>query len=327
MAIPERRFLLVGADELGLKAALELNRDKRLPLKLVGYINEKECADSKFCAEIPYIGNFGSLEKTVAEKNVNTLLFAMGPGQGMVQEKLLERAVSAMTVEVQVIPWIARFARLDMSAGSILDVPVISLNENPLAGINVVFKRALDIIVAILAMIILFIPGLAIALAVLISMGRPIFFRQRRLGFNGRVIDVIKFRTMLPSNEAKEGVGWTTKDDPRRTRLGSFLRRFGLDEIPQFWNVLRGEMSVVGPRPEQESHASRFIERLPDYILRLKVKAGITGWAQVNGLRGDTSIEDRLVYDLDYIRKWSLWFDVKIIFMTFFSVFSAKGAY
>jgi exopolysaccharide biosynthesis polyprenyl glycosylphosphotransferase len=175
---------------------------------------------------------------------------------------------------------------------------------------------------------------LLIALAIKLTSPGPVFFIQQRVGLDNVPFNLVKFRTMrvdvevVPNGTGTDGKpGWTVENDPRRTSLGTFLRRFSLDELPQFFNVLVGEMSVVGPRPEQVHYVQEFAERIPDYLRRHREKAGITGWAQVNGIRGDTSIEERTRYDLYYVENWSLLFDLKIIVRTVWAMFQGKNAY
>jgi exopolysaccharide biosynthesis polyprenyl glycosylphosphotransferase len=167
----------------------------------------------------------------------------------------------------------------------------------------------------------------AIAVAVKLTSVGPTLLRQERMGLDGRAFTMLKFRTMRPDAERDSGPVWATPDDPRRTRVGAFLRRWSLDELPQLLNVVRGDMSLVGPRPERPVFVREFRHRLPGYMLRHKVKAGMTGWAQVNGWRGNTSIEKRLEYDLYYIERWSLAFDLRILVRTVWSGFSSKNAY
>ena len=165
-----------------------------------------------------------------------------------------------------------------------------------------------------------------IAVLVKLDSPGPVFYTQERVGMNGRRFRMIKFRSMRVDAEGR-GSGWTVKDDPRRTPLGSTLRRLSLDELPQLWNVFVGDMSLVGPRPEQPRFVEEFRGSIPRYMLRHHVKAGMTGWAQVNGLRGDTPLEDRIRYDLYYVQNWSLWFDVRILFLTVARVFKDANAY
>jgi lipopolysaccharide/colanic/teichoic acid biosynthesis glycosyltransferase len=154
-------------------------------------------------------------------------------------------------------------------------------------------------------------------------MGGKVFYRQKRMGMDGKEFKIIKFRSMTQGSSNHEG--WTVKDDPRVTRLGKFLRKSNIDELPQLWNILKGEMSLVGPRPERPQYVEKFKETIPGYMMRHKFKAGLTGWAQINGWRGDTSIQKRIEYDLWYIKNWSFWLDLVIIFMTFFR--GNKNAY
>jgi exopolysaccharide biosynthesis polyprenyl glycosylphosphotransferase len=167
---------------------------------------------------------------------------------------------------------------------------------------------------------------LTLALLVKLDSPGPVFYTQERVGLNGRRFRMIKFRSMRADAES-QGAGWTTKDDPRRTRLGEVMRRLSLDELPQLWNVLVGDMSLVGPRPERPVYVDQFRASIPRYMLRHHVRAGLTGWAQVNGLRGDTPLERRIEYDLYYVKNWSLALDVRIILMTFARVFRDASAY
>ena len=168
---------------------------------------------------------------------------------------------------------------------------------------------------------------LAIALAIKLTSPGPVLYRQERMGLDGRRFRMLKFRSMVADAETTTGPRWAVPDDPRRTGLGSWLRRSSLDELPQLFNVLRGEMSLVGPRPERPSFVENFRHRVPRYMLRHKVKAGITGWAQINGWRGNTSIEKRIEYDLYYIERWSLGFDLKILVQTLWLGFHNRNAY
>ena len=210
----------------------------------------------------------------------------------------------------------------EVSVGDISGLPLLSVKnvalDNPL---NRALKRTLDMIVATLVLTFGSPMMLLIAALIRLDSRGPVFFAQERVGLDGKPFPTIKFRTMRVN--APDLGNWTTKDDPRVTRLGGFLRRYSLDELPQFMNVLRGEMSVVGPRPEQPIWVERFSQSIPRYMRRHKLKAGITGWAQVNGLRGDTSIEERTRYDLYYIDYWSLLFDIKIIIQTALAI--SKG--
>jgi exopolysaccharide biosynthesis polyprenyl glycosylphosphotransferase len=204
-------------------------------------------------------------------------------------------------------------------------LPTINLRDTPLVGWAAVEKRAVDVAVT-LPLTIVLAPLLAVlALAVRVTTGSPVLYRQQRMGLDGHVFDVIKFRTMRDDAEAETGPVWTSEDDPRRTRVGSFLRATNMDELPQIWNVLRGDMSLVGPRPERPVFIERFKREVPGYMLRHKVKAGLTGWAQVHGWRGDTSLHERIEHDIYYIQNWSPGLDVRILLMTLWRGF--RNAY
>ena len=195
-------------------------------------------------------------------------------------------------------------------------IPFIHLRESRLYGWNRVLKRAFDLVFGALALAVAAPFMLAIAVALKLTSPGPVLYRQERMGVDGLRFKMLKFRTMHVDAEAETGPVWALPDDPRRTPLGAFLRRTSFDELPQIFNVLRGEMSLVGPRPERPRFVEEFRRRVPGYMLRHKVKAGITGWAQINGWRGNTSIERRIECDLYYIERWSLSFDLKILLQT-----------
>lgn len=207
-------------------------------------------------------------------------------------------------------------------------VPALILNQPNFSTTNIVLKRIFDISVAGMGLIAISPLLLFLAIGVRLSSKGPIFFGQERVGLDGHRFKMWKFRTMkVGSHEANGVPGWTQKDDPRRTKFGSFLRSTSLDELPQLWNVVVGDMSLVGPRPEQPYYVEKFRDEIPAYMLRHKMKAGITGWAQVNGWRGDTSLVKRIECDLYYIRNWSIWLDIKILILTVWKGLINKNAY
>jgi exopolysaccharide biosynthesis polyprenyl glycosylphosphotransferase len=208
-----------------------------------------------------------------------------------------------------------------------LGVPLLSLRKFPLTPGNRLIKRIFDLLVAIPILIISLPLTLLIAVLVWLTSRGPIFYLQERLGQDGRTFKLIKFRSMYVDAEKTTGPVWTSDNDDRRTPVGKFIRRFSLDEVPQILNVIKGDMSLVGPRPERPIFVKQFSSEIPRYMERLRVKSGMTGWAQVNGYRGNTGIEGRLEHDLYYIENWSLWFDVKILLKTLMTVFHSKGAY
>jgi len=206
-------------------------------------------------------------------------------------------------------------------------MPIVKLNDSPLDGIGALLKRVTDFILGLLGTLLISPLLIAIAILVKLTSKGPIFYSQERCGLDGRSFKMWKFRSMRVDAEDSTGAVWARKDDDRRTPIGAFLRATSIDELPQLWNVVRGEMSLVGPRPERPVFVDKFRGEVPHYMLRHKVKAGITGWAQVNGWRGDTSLERRIECDLYYIRNWSYSLDLKILWMTVWKGFVNKNAY
>jgi Undecaprenyl-phosphate glucose phosphotransferase len=236
-------------------------------------------------------------------------------------------AVGDEPVTIHVVPDLLRFASLRGGIEQFEGMPFIHLRESPLYGWNRLAKRVFDVGFSATVLATIGPALLLLAVAVKLSSRGPIFYRQERMGRDGRRVHMLKFRTMDADAESRTGPVWAGPADQRRTGLGALLRRLSLDELPQFWNVLRGDMSVVGPRPERPVFVERFRQTVPGYMLRHKVKSGITGWAQVNGLRGNTSLEKRIQYDIEYIERWSVWLDVKIIAMTVARVLVDRNAY
>jgi Undecaprenyl-phosphate glucose phosphotransferase len=219
-------------------------------------------------------------------------------------------------VDVKIVPDLLQFIALRARLEDLDGIPIINLSDVPLQGFGALAKRAVDIVISVAALVLLIIPGVLIALLIRLTSPGPIFYRQERMSLDGSPFTVYKFRSMYHDAEAQTGPVWARDEDPRCTPVGRLLRRFDLDELPQLLNVLKGEMSLVGPRPERPYFVEQFRHRYPQYMLRHKVKSGITGWAQVNGWRGNTSLEKRIEYDLYYIENWSLSLDFKIMWLT-----------
>ena len=239
---------------------------------------------------------------------------------------LLE-AVGDEPVTIHVVPDLFRFASLRGGVEEFEGMPFIHLRDSPLHGWSQVTKRVFDLVFSCALLTGLAPVLLLLALGVKLTSRGPVLYRQERMGLDGQRFRMLKLRTMRVDAEVGTGPIWATEDDPRRVPYGALLRRLSLDELPQFVNVLRGEMSVVGPRPERPFFVEQFRRTVPGYMLRHKVKSGVTGWAQVNGLRGNTSLEKRIQYDLEYIERWSLWLDVKIIVLTVVRIVFERNAY
>ena len=230
-------------------------------------------------------------------------------------------------IDLQIIPDYADFLTLGAAVESFAGVPLVQLNESPLFGYLAWVKRFIDFALAGFGLLILSPLLIAVATLVKLTSRGPIFYGQERMGLDGQTFKMYKFRSMQMDAEKKTGAVWAIQNDDRRTPIGKLLRSTSIDELPQLWNVFIGDMSLVGPRPERPVFVNKFRDEIPNYMLRHKVKTGITGWAQVNGWRGDTSLEKRIECDLYYIRNWSLWLDVKILILTVFKGFVHKNAY
>lgn len=242
------------------------------------------------------------------------------------EREIIKEGLEVFTQKVYTLPNIPK-SYVGSVVSDFHQIPTLELNSFNLTTGKKFMKRFFDLCLCIPAVLILSPLYLFIALLVKLSSKGPVFFAQERVTENGKVFKMLKFRSMRVDMPEKGGAHWTTEGDPRITRIGRILRKTSLDEIPQFFNVIQGSMSLIGPRPERPELESQFKEEIPGYHMRHRMKAGISGWAQVNGLRGNTSLEKRIDFDLFYIRNWSLWFDCKIIFLTFFKGFINKNAY
>jgi Undecaprenyl-phosphate glucose phosphotransferase len=230
-------------------------------------------------------------------------------------------------VSIMLIPDLIEFVTLRGGISEFEGMPIISLRDTPLYGWNLVIKRVTDVVLSIIILSAVSLLMLVISVLVKVTSKGPVFYRQERMGLDGKIFSMLKFRTMETQSEKETGPVWAAKDDSRRTPIGTFLRKTSMDELPQFFNVLKGDMSIVGPRPERGFFIQKFRGKIPKYMLRHKMKAGITGWAQISGWRGNTSLEKRIEYDLYYIENWSLRFDIEIMWLTIWRGFINKHAY
>jgi Undecaprenyl-phosphate glucose phosphotransferase len=275
---------------------------------------------------VPVAHGYGHIREVLARDRVDQVILALPRDESHHLEKILTELQDDV-VSVKLVPDLLHVMTLKSSVEDLNGLPIIGLRESPLLGWSAVGKRAFDLSLSI-AMLPMLVPLMgAVALAIRISNGRPIFYFQERMGLDARVFRMFKFRTMTRDAEARSGPVWTTSDDPRRTALGAILRRTGLDELPQIWNVLRGDMSLVGPRPERPIFIEQFRSQIPGYMLRHKIKAGIAGWAQLHGWRGDTCLRERVAHDTYYIQNWSIWLDLQILLMTAWRLFRQRNAY
>jgi putative colanic acid biosynthesis UDP-glucose lipid carrier transferase len=275
---------------------------------------------------IPVLGTIDSLCKDLDRSGLDQVWIAL-PLRSEERIRTLVAALRAYPVQVRYVPDIFGFQLLRHSFSEIAGMPVIGLTDTPLEGIPRLLKAAEDYALGGLALL-LASPLLAvIAISIKLSSPGPVLDRQERVTWNGRLFTMLKFRSMPIGTEHSTGPVWSAQDDVRATRLGALLRRFSLDELPQLFNVLKGEMSLVGPRPERPEFVAQFRQQIPGYMQKHMVKAGITGWAQVNDLRGSSDLGKRIQYDLYYIDNWSVWFDIRILALTVGHVLRSRNAY
>jgi Undecaprenyl-phosphate glucose phosphotransferase len=320
-----RHVLVVGTGELAARVIDTIREQAGLGLRLSGVISEDAVPLVTTVRDAPVVGSVHDLQTALVRHPVDQVLVAL-PIDRLGALRDIMGILSQETVDVRLVPDFYQFITLCGSIEEFAGLPIINLQATPLVGWNLVQKRAFDIAVAALGLVVLA-PALTLVAAVVrLSGPGPVLFRQERIGMDGRRFTMLKFRTMQSGAEG-EGARMTARNDPRRTGIGGILRRVSLDELPQLWNVLRGDMSLVGPRPEQPQFIDEFKREIPRYALRHKIKAGMTGWAQVHGLRGDSSMRKRIELDLYYIENWSILLDLKILVRTVLGGFLSPNAF
>jgi Undecaprenyl-phosphate glucose phosphotransferase len=319
----EVKILMVGTDRFARRVATSLSTGEVLPCRVVGFVHlpDQEIAVEGAVYEVGQIPNFSN------GHSIDDVIIALPAGRLSEVQKIaasLEKLCVPTRVVVDLGEGIGIRDRLiDLGGIHMLDLRPTLAESGP----YLFEKRIFDIVFSVIVVLLTLPVSLAIAAAIKLTSPGPVFFAQDRVGLNGRLFRMFKFRTMHVGSQVEGDTRWTSPEDPRRTLLGKFLRRTNLDELPQFVNVLKGDMSIVGPRPERPHFVEKFLDEFDRYNFRHTFKAGITGWAQVNGWRGDTSIAKRVEYDLYYLRNWSITFDLQIITMTLLRIFSSKNAY
>ncbi|HEX9367515.1 MAG TPA: undecaprenyl-phosphate glucose phosphotransferase [Vicinamibacterales bacterium] len=309
-----KRVLIAGAGDLGRVVADKVLEHRELGFKIVGFLDDR-IGDHIGYRGIPLVGTLADADEVIRREHVDHLYVALPLDEHVKMLGLVE-ATNREGVDIHVVPDLLQFIALRARLEDLDGVPIISLNDVPLRGFNSVLKRGIDIGISASALAFFSLFFGVIALLIKRASPGPVFYTQERMGLDGKAFNVYKFRSMTQGAEDDTGPVWARDDDPRATPIGRILRRFDVDELPQLWNVLKGDMSIVGPRPERPYFVAQFKHRIPQYMLRHKVKAGITGWAQVNGWRGNTSLEKRIEYDLYYIENWSVGLDIKIMWLT-----------
>ncbi len=318
---------IIGIGEGNAIETLILRTDKfpELGLRIIGLITH-ETSSCQMIQKKPVLGHFHQLKEMIQKHHPDQLLIALPRHQYIDLDRILA-LLKDETIDIQLVPDIHEYVTLGCEVEDFDGLPLVNINDSPLSGWGALAKRSTDILISGIALVLLS-PLLGfIAFAIRLSSRGPILYPQERMGLDGKTFKMLKFRSMKWNAESDTGAVWAEPNDLRRTQLGSFLRSTSLDELPQLWNVFKGDMSLVGPRPERPIFVQKFRNEIPHYMLRHKVKAGMTGWAQINGWRGNTSLDRRIECDLFYIRNWSYFLDLKIITLTLWKGFINKNAY
>jgi putative colanic acid biosynthesis UDP-glucose lipid carrier transferase len=321
--------VIVGATELGTRLESALLADELLRTEVVGYFEDRGPERRRTDIGAPVLGTTAALAAYVAANPINQVFITLPMSRDTRITSLLE-ALHNSTASIYFVPDLFAFnliqARFDVLGG----IPVVTVRDTPFYGSDWLFKRLSDVFISATALVLLAPVLLAVAVAIRLDSPGPVLFRQKRYGLDGREILVLKFRSMSVTEDGKSVFVAASRGDARITRVGAFIRKTSIDELPQLFNVLEGSMSIVGPRPHAVAMNEYFRRTIPGYMVRHKIKPGITGWAQVNGCRGGDDIEAmrrRIELDLAYIRHWSLWLDLRILFRTVSVVWSDRNAY
>ncbi len=323
----QRQVVVAGAGSLGQKIVSRIRSAPWVGLEIIGFFDDNEQLQGQVINGIPVAGKLDDMEMYLQKEDIDQVWIALPLRAETRMKQLMKKILVSTSAEIRFVPDIFEFRLLNFSVSEVVGLPVLNLTDSPMFGIHQLLKAVEDRIIAGLALIILAPIMALIALGVKLSSPGPAFYRQERVSWNGLTFTMLKFRSMPVNAEQSKGAQWATAGDQRTTLFGHFLRRTSLDELPQLINVIKGEMSIVGPRPERPVFIEEFRTEIPDYMQKHLVKAGITGWAQVNGWRGDTDLGTRIKYDLYYIENWSISLDLKIMIMTVFKGMIHKNAY
>ncbi|NOZ75501.1 MAG: undecaprenyl-phosphate glucose phosphotransferase [FCB group bacterium] len=321
-----RHIVMVGSDSLVQQVTQRLKLTPWTGLQIQAFFIDGRLEEQREKNGIP-IYTLDQLPGYLEQQSVDQIWIALSLESLAREKPLLKELQENTTIPIRIIPDIYDFSLVNYSVSEVAGMPVFTLNETPITGINHVTKRTEDVVGSLLFILILSPVMLLIAILIRLTSGPPILYRQERVSWNGKSFPMLKFRTMPITAETKTGPVWASSEDSRPTSIGKWLRKTSLDELPQLFNVLRGDMSLVGPRPERPVFVEEFRKHIPDYMQKHLVKAGLTGWAQVSGWRGDTDLNMRIQFDLYYIENWSLWFDLKILLLTPFKGILSANAY
>jgi exopolysaccharide biosynthesis polyprenyl glycosylphosphotransferase len=320
-----KRVIIVGTNPVANKIFRSLSARRSLGYEVLGYCSVENGTENTL-KDIPHLGSIASVPDLIKTHNIDVILIAFSETEHSLLHDLV-RDCQGLNVEMMMVPDILELMTSQVQIKHIEGIPFLGIKSPTLSTWNFIVKRTFDLLFASLILLLASPVILLIGILIKLNSKGQIFYLQERVGLDGEVFKVIKFRSMRTDAEQSTGPIWSKKDDPRTTRLGRFLRRFSLDELPQLINVIKGDMSVVGPRPERPHFVEKFKNQVPRYLERHRAKTGMTGWAQVNGLRGNASIAERTKYDIYYIEHWSLVFDLKIILKTIHAVLFGHDAY
>jgi len=320
-----RTVLILGTEYAGRKVFRLIEKNPMYGFDFKGFVTERPSAPIPENANI--IGDIGNLEEILDTVRPNLVIMALEDAHAKTAEKVLQLC-DRFGCDLKIVPAYTNIVTASGHVESMDGLPIISIREVPAReGLNRVAKRLFDIFFSLVFILVFSELFIVIALIIKLSSKGPVFFSQDRIGLDGKTFKMLKFRSMYVQERGASDTVWTTEHDPRVTPVGRFIRRTSLDEIPQFFNVFVGQMSVVGPRPERPYYVEQFKDQYNQYMRRHAVKAGVTGWAQINGLRGDTSIQERIEADIFYIENWSFFLDLKIVVMTPFKGIFSRHAY
>ncbi|MCP5053910.1 MAG: undecaprenyl-phosphate glucose phosphotransferase [bacterium] len=301
------KVLIAGTGDFAVMTAENFKKYAHFGIEIAGFLGSEK--------KEGVIGNYDDLERLVRERNITDLVIALPSKEYETTLKLIETA-NNLLIEIRLVPDILQMASLKVGMEHIEGIPIINLGDIPLQGWPSIFKRAFDFLFSLMGLIFLLPLFILVALSIKLTSRGPVFYSQTRVGLDGKHFRMIKFRTMVRNAEKETGAIWSPPDDQRVTKIGRVLRKFSIDELPQLVNVLAGHMSLVGPRPERPQLVEKFKNSIPNYMLRHSVKTGMTGWAQVHGLRGNTPLDKRIEFDIYYIQNWSFNLDLQILWRT-----------
>jgi len=316
-----KRALIAGSNEFAVRVYDNIQQNKIPGYRIAGYCSNNEIHAGNYI----YLGPLNEFDDILRRDDVDTVIAV--PSDNNIDLVELMKKCEGHNIEFMYLPEVLGLVTNKVRVKTIGGIPFIRLKEIPISGLDYFKKRVFDIIFSLFFLLITLPITIIISVLIKIESKGPLFFFQERVGLEGKVFRTIKFRSMKVDAETKSGPVWAKDGDDRTTGIGRFIRKYSVDEIPQFINVLKGDMSVVGPRPERPYFVDKFKKTVPGYLERHRVRTGITGWAQVNGLRGNTPLDERIKYDIYYVENWSLLFDILIIIKTVKEVFFSKNAY